>query len=85
MAKEVAEGRMHFQFAMKLYDAQAREGRYVLHERPHTAASWALTEVMVMAGHASGRVSGGTYVPVWHGIPRRKRTRASEEANAVHE
>ena len=44
VAKEVAEGRMHCKFAMKLYDAQAREGRYFLHEHPHTAASWALKE-----------------------------------------
>ena len=49
IAKEIAAGRQHLQFAMKLYAEQAMNGRYFLHEHPHTASSWALKEVLDLA------------------------------------
>ena len=50
IAKEIAAGRQHLQFTMRLYEEQATNGRYFLHEHPHTASSWALAEVIhVMA------------------------------------
>ena len=47
--KEIAAGRQHLKFVMKLYAEQAVNGRYFLHEHPHSASSWALEEVIHIA------------------------------------
>ena len=38
--QKLEHGRKHFEFCMKLYEIQWREGRYFLHEHPDGASSW---------------------------------------------
>ena len=49
IAKEIAAGRQHLRFTMKLYEEQAKSGRYFLHEHPNSASSWATEEVLYMS------------------------------------
>ena len=57
IAKEIAAGRQHLKFTMRLYEEQAKNGRYFLHEHPHTASSWATEEVMHMSTMPSVEVA----------------------------
>ena len=43
--RQMTEAKVLMNFALSVYEWQARRGRYFLHEHPMTASSWSLPEV----------------------------------------
>ena len=56
---ELAAGRAHLEFCVKLYELQVRSGRFFVHEHPAGATSWQLDCVRKLLDEASvARVNG---------------------------
>ena len=45
---EKAAGRVHMKFCFEMYELQLKNGRFLAHEHPSTAASWSLPFVLEM-------------------------------------
>ena len=56
VAAQIAEGRMHLRFVIKLYDLQLSEGRHYLHEHPAQATSWSDQHMLRLLRHPKSRV-----------------------------
>ena len=44
-ARKLDQAKAHITFCIKLYRAQRKRGRFLLHEHPHGADSWSMEEV----------------------------------------